>query len=115
MMAPERIESFIDKKIQGFLSDGESYEFVTDNLKDCIERFKQRDSFIKVGKRYLLNNWSQIAFKKRYTSYYVMYSTKRLSDIEWIVKNKEKFPTYQRTKMFGLVQLKDKLSEQKSC
>ncbi len=114
MMAPDRIELFIDKKIQGFLFDGESYDFVIDNLKECIERFKNKDTFINVSKRYLLNNWSQIAFKKRYTAYYVMYSTKRLHDMEWIVKSTSKFPTYQRSKMFSLVQLKDKLSEQKS-
>ena len=33
--------------------------------------------------------------------------------MEWIIKNTSKFPTYQRSKMFGLVNLKDKLSEKK--
>jgi hypothetical protein len=115
-MTPDRIEEHIDKKIQTFLCEGESYSFVIDNLKDSIDRFQKRDGFIRVSKKYLLRNWSLINFKKRYTTYYVMYSVKRLHDIEWIVKNKENFPTYQRTKMFGLVRLKDKLSEQKlSC
>lgn len=115
-MTPNRIEEHIDKKIQTFLLDGESYSFVMDNLKDSIDRFQRREGFIKVSKGYLLRNWSQINFKKRYTTYYVMYSVKRLHDVEWIIKNQEKFPNYQRTKMFGLVKLKDKLVEKKlSC
>ena len=115
-MTPNKIEEHIDKKIKTFLLDGESYSFVIDNLKDSIDRFQKRSNFVRVSKRYLLRNWSLIDFKKKYTTYYVMYSVKRLHDIEWIVKNQENFPTYQRTKMFGLVRLKDKLSEQKlSC
>mgnify|MGYP001029119070 CR=1 FL=1 len=112
-MNPSRIEKFIDTKIQNLLVEGESYSVVINNLKDSIERFQKREGFIRVSKRYLLKNWTQVHFKKRYTTYYVMYSTKRLHDMEWIVKNTSKFPTYQRSKMFGLVQLKDKLSEQK--
>lgn len=115
-MNPIKIENHIDKKIQTLLVEGESYSVVIENLKDSIERFQKRPAFIRVSKRYLLKNWDLVNFKKKYTTYYVMYSTKRLHDMEWIVKNTSKFPTYQRTKMFGLVQLKDKLSEQKiSC
>jgi len=112
-MKPSRIETHIDQKIEKLLLEGHPYSVVMDNLKDSIERFKKREGFVRISKRYLLNNWMQINFKKRYTTYYVMYSTKRLHDVEWIVKNTDKFPTYQRSKMFGLVQLKDKLSKQK--
>jgi hypothetical protein len=115
-MKPSRIEEHIDKKIQALLEDGHSYSVVIENLKESIERFKKREGFVRISKRYLFNNWMQIKFKKRYTTYYVMYSIKRLHDMEWIVKNGDKFPTFQRTKMFGLIKLKDKLTEQKlSC
>ena len=112
-MNPDRIENHIDNKIQKLLLEGEPYSVVIDNLKDSIDRFSKRAGFIRVSKKYLLKNWTQVNFKKRYTTYYVMYSTKRLHDMEWIVKNTSKFPTYQRSKMFGLIKLKDKLSEQK--
>ena len=112
-MNPSRIEKFIDQKIKKLLVEGESYSVVINNLKDSIDRFQKRPGFIRVSKKYLLKNWTQVNFKKRYTTYYVMYSTKRLHDMEWIVKNTSKFPTYQRSKMFGLIQLKDKLSEHK--
>jgi|APSaa5957512535_1039671.scaffolds.fasta_scaffold55269_3 hypothetical protein len=112
-MNPSRIEKFIDQKIKKLLVEGESYSVVINNLKDSIDRFQKRPDFIRVSKKYLLKNWIQINFKKRYTTYYVIYSTKRLHDMEWIIKNTSKFPTYQRSKMFGLVNLKDKLSEKK--
>ena len=109
-MKTHKIEDHIDKKIFNHLSNGESYSFVIKELQESIEKFKNRNGFIGVSKKYLLLNWDVIIFKKRYTTYYVMYSTKRLHDLEWIIKKQEKFPTLQRTKMFGLVQLRDKLS-----
>ena len=112
-MNPSRIEKFIDQKIKKLLVEGESYSVVINNLKDSIDRFQKRPDFIRVSKKYLLKNWIQINFKKRYTTYYVIYSTKRLHDMEWIIKNTSKFPTYQRSKMFGLVNLKDMLSDKK--
>ena len=108
-MTTNRIEEHIDKKIYQALSDGETYQFVITDLKDGIERFTKRSGFINVSKRYLINNWKLIAIKKRYTTYYVIHTTKRLHDIDWIVKNQCKFPELSRSKMFNLIKLKDKL------
>lgn len=108
-MTTNRIEEHIDKKIYQALSDGETYQFVISDLKDGIERFTKRSGFVNVSKRYLINNWTRIQVKKRYTTYYVMHTTKRLHDIEWIVKNQCKFPELSRSKMFNLIKLKDKL------
>lgn len=107
-MSPNRIEDHIDKKIHQALSDGESFQFVIDDLKDGISRFSSRSGFIKVSKRYIINNWKLIEVKKRYTTYYVIHSTRRLNDIEWIVKNKDKF-NLDNAKLFNLIKLKDKL------
>ena len=108
-MTANRIEEHIDKKIYQALVDGESFQFIIDDLKDGIERFSSRSGFINVSRRYLINNWRLIAVKKRYTTYYVIHSTKRLHDIEWIVKNQNKFPRLDSGNMFNLIKLKDKL------
>ena len=67
-MNPSRIEKFIDQKIKKLLVEGESYSVVINNLKDSIDRFQKRPDFIRVSKKYLLKNWIQINFKKRYTT-----------------------------------------------
>lgn len=108
-MTTNRIEEHIDKKIYQALCDGESFQFVIDDLKDSIERFSKRSGFINVSRRYLINNWKLIAVKKRYTTYYVIHSSKRLKDIEWIIENKSKFLNLDKGNMFNLIKLKDKL------
>lgn len=108
-MTTNRIEEHIDKKIYQSLSDGESFQFIIDDLKDSIERFSKRDGFINVSRRYLINNWKIINVKKRYTTYYVIHSTKRLHDIEWMIKNEKRFESLNNQKKFNLLKLKDKL------
>jgi hypothetical protein len=69
-----------------------------------------RDSFIRVSKRYLVKNWNLIEVKKKYTTYYVIHSSKRKNDIEWVLKNKEKFnKNLTDEKLFKLILLKEKL------
>lgn len=108
-MTTNRIEEHIDKKIYQALNDGESFQFVIDDLKDSIDRFSKRPGFINVSRRYLINNWGLIGVKKRYTTYYVIHSTKRLHDMEWMIKNQKRFLSLNDQKKFNLIKLKDKL------
>ena len=67
------------------------------------------ESFIKVSKRYLFNNWELISWKKRMTTMCAIYSIKRRNDIKWIIDNKYKFEIEDNVKIFNLLNLRDKL------
>lgn len=108
-MMPEKIENHIDKKIDVFLASGKTYNEVISDIELTLGRFVLKQSFIKVDKKYLLKNWKVIDFRKRYTTYYVIFSKKRINDIKWIMENSNKFSDLSENKLFGLVKLKDKL------
>lgn len=109
-MNHKRIESHIDNKIfEKLSSNGLNLEYVKSDLIDSITKFSQRDAFINVSKFYLLRNWNLIAVKKKYTTYYVMYSIKRLKDVDWLIENRKRFPNLSEPKLFKLVQFKDKI------
>jgi hypothetical protein len=108
-MTPDRIEQHIDTRISSYLGEGLRLDEIILNLNGNIESFSKRDSFIRVKKRYLLRNWDLIKAKKKYTTYCVIHYTRRVKDLEWAIKNKEKFPNLNDTKLFGLVLLRDKL------
>lgn len=110
-MIPEKVENHIDNKILTMISDGHDFAHITKELKANIKKFSERTSFIKVSRRYLINNWSQIHFKKRYTTYYVMHSHKRVNDIKWVLDKQDTFDGYNNKKLFNLLLLKDKLSK----
>lgn len=105
-----KIENHIDNKINQKLSvDGLELNSVKSDLIDSITKFSQRDAFINVSKFYLLRNWDLIAVKKKYTTYYVMHSIKRLKDVDWLIENKKRFPNLSDPKLFKLIQFKDKI------
>lgn len=109
-MNHKRIESHIDNKIFKKLSSNNmKLESVKSELLDNITRFSQRDSFINVSKYYLLSNWKSIPIKEKYTTYHVMYSIKRLKDVNWLIENKKRFPNLSDSKLFKLIQFKDQI------
>ena len=112
-MKPNRIETAIDNKIIVELNSGKYLIDVYSILEEKIEKFSNREDFIDVSEEYLKLNWDSIYFKKRYTTYYVIYSKKRKSDIMWLIMNGEskfsKFGNFDDYKLFKLLKLKDKL------
>jgi hypothetical protein len=109
-MVTSRIEEHIDKRILEEISKGNNLNEVISFLKSNCDKFMNRDSFIRVSKRYLVKNWNLIEVKKKYTTYYVIHSSKRKNDIEWVLKNKEKFnKNLTDEKLFKLILLKEKL------
>jgi hypothetical protein len=105
----DRIEAQIDDKILSRLILGDSLDNILKNLKRDINKFSSRKSFVFLSKKYLIKNWNLIPIRKKYTVYYVIHSSKRLDDIEWLIKNREKLPKLDNSKLFKLIQLKDRL------
>jgi hypothetical protein len=109
-MKPDRIENHIDMKILDCITRGNNLSEVVLYLKSNCDKFMKRDMFVNISKKYILTNWDLIEIRKRYTTYYVIHSTKRKNDIEWVLKNKENFEkNITDTKLFKLILLKDKL------
>ena len=108
-MTPDKVERHIDKRITDKLSEGLEFEDILDYLQSNINIYTKMNSYIKVSKRYLFNNWELISWKKRMTTMCAMYSIKRKNDIKWIIDNKYKFEIEDNIKIFNLLYLKDKL------
>lgn len=107
-MKASRIGEHIDNRIIKELFDND-LNYVMHNLKERINTFQSRKDFIEVKRTYLLNNWDRISMKKKYTTYYVLFSKKRLNDIEWVLKNRKKFYGYNEQTLYNLILFRDKL------
>jgi hypothetical protein len=110
-MTPDKINDHIDGKILSELSEGMSLKDVLIYLDNKIDNFSNKPAFINVSRRYIINNWSQIEIKKRYTSYIVIQSFKRKKDIEWILSKKSEFSCSNDKSLFNLLRLKEKLKK----
>jgi hypothetical protein len=109
-MAPEKIESFIDKKIlEKFSDSSNSIESTINYLYENINKFSARDSYINVSLSYLIKNWDVINFKKKYTTYYVIYAKKRVKDLEWCKERTSDL--IKENKIFSLLLFKEKLKK----
>lgn len=108
-MNPQRINDHIDSKILSQLSEGIKLDELILYLNDKIDRFSKKPAFIGVSRRYMMNNWTSIDIKKRYTTYLVMQSYKRRKDIEWIISKKDNFKNLNDKSLFNLIKLKEKL------
>lgn len=109
-MLPGKIEDFINNKIIQILST-DDIDSAISYLEDNIERYSQRDTFINVSARYLINNWSLIHFKKRYNTYYVIYSRKRMKDLDWIKSSAVSTYMKDDKRVFQSVIFKEKLQK----
>lgn len=114
-MNTDKIESVVNTKIINHLNDGSRLIDVYYILLDSIEKFIRREDYLDVSESYLKFNWDSINFKKKYTSYYVVYAKKRRADIMWLIMNSEKnfsqFGPLSDAKLFSLLLLKDKLKQ----
>jgi len=112
-MTPQRLNEHVDSRILDQLSEGIKLSELISYLDGNIEKFSKRPSFINVSKRYILNNWSSVDIKKRYTTYLVMQSYKRKKDIEWLLSKRSEFekinPDLNDKVLFNLLKLKEKL------
>lgn len=108
-MTPERINEHIDSRILTQLSEGIKLDEVILYLDDKIKRFCKKKDFIRVTKRYMINNWSSIDIRKRYTTYLTMQSYKRKKQIEWVLSKKSELKGLNDKALFNLIKLKEKL------
>ncbi len=114
-MEPGRIEQHIDKKIKGYILNGLNLFEISESLKDDINRFMNRKDYLRISERYLLNNWNNVHYKKKYTIYFVIYSKKKYGDIIWLLSKKACGPLSKLddSQLYNLLLLKDRLEMNK--
>lgn len=107
-MNPYKILNHIDNKVIANLELNLTLSKVIEHLSDLSNKFKERSSFLNYNEEYLLNNWTNIPIKSRYTTYYVISCLKRIDDINWILsKNLD----MDNKKIYKLIILKSKFDE----
>jgi hypothetical protein len=106
-MEPHVLIRKIDDRILYKITDGLSLEEVIVYFKETADRCQDRKTFIKVGLKYLINNWEFIDPNKKMNTLYVIFINKRLKDLKWLVQNKHKFPNLEGEKLYKLLRLRD--------
>jgi hypothetical protein len=107
-----RIQDHIDIRIADKLASGDSLFEIRQDMASRLKRCKERDVYHpELTKFELLSNWENIDLRVRYTTYYVMYTEKRIKDIEWMITNQYKFDMHKISdcKLFKLIRFKEKV------
>jgi hypothetical protein len=101
------IETY-DDIVYNYVKNGHTIEETIDNFQKIRIKSMNSHLFAKVSFRYLKNNWNLIDFSKRSNILYVMFLTKRIKDMEWVLKNKHKF-NLTEDKLYSILIFRDKL------
>lgn len=109
-MKPIEFIKIIDDKILYKISEGSSLEEVVYFFKDVSNRSKKKDSFIDVNLSYLIKNWDNLDNSTRMNTLYVVFLDKRISDLRWLIHNRDRFPNFQGEKLYNILRLKDLLN-----
>lgn len=108
-MTPANVIKHIDGQVMTLLDSGENLSGITNYLVGNIKRYRARECYIEVSQKYLLRNWSRIAWKKRMVTMLVIQSQRRVDDIQWLLENQSEFKKWESQKLYGILFLKDKL------
>lgn len=113
-MKKESVVNMIDKKIIGHLVDGHAIRFVQKELSDKMNTFcdsiRNADKNIDVLKLLMMETESITPSKTKYQIMYIKACSQRVKDLDWLMKNKYKFPGRSNSQVFKLIKLKEKLS-----
>lgn len=116
-MQKRTITEHIDKKIHKYLLDGYLLNAVQIELGNKIDTFMNylRDEYQQdndsVMSLFKMQDIEKLNLKDitKTRVWYINHCTKRIKDIDWLIKNQSKFTGYSNDKLFSLIKLKDKL------
>lgn len=111
-MDKSRINDMVDRKIIQSFQEGFSIGSIQSDLKVRIKNFTktiEKDNTVCYQQLYDsdFDNISNIRF--RYGITYIKQCQKRLKDLDWIVEKKSKFNDMTYSKIFKLIQFREKL------
>jgi hypothetical protein len=115
-MKTESVFNMIDKKIIEHLVDGHAIAYVQKDLNDRMNKFcesiRQSDSKVDVLKLLTTEIETITPSKTKYQVIYIKVCAQRVKDLDWLRKNKYKFPGRSNSQVFKLIKLKEKLSKE---
>jgi hypothetical protein len=112
-MDKSRINDMVDRKITEAFRNGVSIGVVKSDLIVRMSNFKKTITKDNVDISELYNkDFSEITqIRHRYGITYIKQCENRLKDLDWILENKSKFSHFPNSKIFKLIQFKDKISQ----
>lgn len=112
-MKKETIKGVIDGKIIQSFSEGKDISVIQKELQSKTERFTEILMTNAPGADFdeLSKNWESIDnVKVRYCVFYIIHCRQRSKDLDWMIKNRNKFIRYPDNKLFKIIKFKEKLS-----
>lgn len=117
-MKTESVFNMIDKKIIEHLVEGHAIRFIQQDLNDKMNKFceniRQADSKADVLKLLTMETETITPSKTKWQVMYIKVCSQRVKDLDWLIKNKHKFPGRSNSQVFKLIKLKERLSEEKA-
>ncbi len=112
-MDKSRINDMVDRKITEAFRNGVSIGAVKSDLIVRMNNFKKtiiKDN-VDIADLYDKEFSDIPQIRHRYGITYIKQCEKRLKDLDWILANKYKFSHFPNSKIFKLVQFKEKISQ----
>lgn len=111
-MDKNRINEMVDKKIIEFFSQDKSIREIESDLVLRMNNFKKTIAKKHDFQQLYNMDFSQIPeIRFRYGITYIKQCEKRLTDLDWILKNRSLFKTFTDLKLFKLLLLRDKVTQ----
>ena len=115
-MKTESVFNMIDKKIIEHLVEGHAIRFIQQDLNDKMNKFceniRQADKNADVLKLLTMETENITPSKTKWQVMYIRVCSQRSKDLDWLIKNKHKFPGRSNSQIFKLIKLKEKLSQE---
>jgi hypothetical protein len=114
-MDESKVKSIIDNKIISLLDGGNSVTFVIKEITSKIDKFIDLLEKENININDAISDvYSLKSSRHRYVTFYIIVVYKRIKDLKWMINNYDKFKNLNNTKLFKLVQFKDKISKENS-
>jgi hypothetical protein len=112
-MNKERVRNIIDNRIISLFQEGVAISSAIDEIRNRSEKF------FNILEKEDVNIFQAItepetisSTRQRYAAFYITEASRRIEDLNWMYKNKNKFRHLENSKFFKLLQFRDKISEE---
>lgn len=115
-MDKSRINDMVDRKIIQSFQEGFSIGSIQSDLKVRIKNFTTtiaKDTNVDYSQLYEAKFEDISNIRHRYGITYIKQCQKRLKDLDWIVDKRWKFSNLTYSKIFKLIQFKERLEDNK--
>jgi hypothetical protein len=79
-------------------------------MNKFCDNIKQADKTVDLLKLLMMETETITPSKTKYQVMYIKVCAQRVKDLDWLIKNKYKFPGRSNSQVFKLIKLKEKLS-----